>query len=330
MDNAMSPAAPLWASSTQHHRMYSEPKKSHVAGLRQRFGHSHQHTDPFVDDRENETEKVDANPVTLGATRWFPFTSMISGSLSARHASFQLHSPRTPFGPECAVRPVSQSAAWPSSAYSAAGNRFPRALMPGYLSTGSPAAQINPLVQPDFTIRSPLQPPYSVQDQVTLEHNRWLEKRKQARQAWIRDGAARIARLAKLRHALELRFHTTHSPDDYDNWQRIETAFAETTNLDMVQKERRGLFLKEKGMVPLMTHTVEDMSAANRSAEADGHGEEKLLGFKMGLMERVCAEVMPERKDVNETVINAEMMDTLGLEERKALRAHLVGRLGRL
>jgi hypothetical protein len=78
-------------------------------------------------------------------------------------------------------------------------------------------------------------------------------------------------------------------------------------------------------MVALKTDKVRDTSAANRS-QGGKEGEEKLLGFKMALMERECAEV---RRGEGEEVFTKEMLATLSVQEKEALRKVLVERLER-
>jgi hypothetical protein len=149
-----------------------------------------------------------------------------------------------------------------------------------------------------------------------------LEAQKPAREEWIRASAAEIANLAKLRHAAELQYHTSKTSADYMAWQELEVKFADATDLAKKQEERRSLLMGSKGMEALKTGRVEDGSAAYAGAVE----EERLLGFKMALMERVRAEVKKEEPDVE---ISAEMLATLSLEEKSALRAHLVSRLER-
>ena len=152
-----------------------------------------------------------------------------------------------------------------------------------------------------------------------------LDAQKPIREAWIRGEASKIAQLAKLRHAMEKRYLETRSDADYAAWQTLQAAYDDATDLEKRQEERRNLFLKEKKMAALKTDVVDDMSAA--ASRGGIKGEEKLLGYKMALMERVCAEVKP---DGEEEAITAEMLATLSKEEKKAIRKLLVGRMERM
>ncbi|CAN9170939.1 unnamed protein product, partial [Alternaria alternata] len=107
------------------------------------------------------------------------------------------------------------------------------------------------------------------------------------------------------------------------NWQKAEAALAEATNTENKKEERRNLFLNLKDMTALKTDKAEDMSADSGERDARG-GEEKLLGYQMATMERVCAEVKHGEGDA---IVTAEMLATLNLDEKKALRKHLLGRL---
>ena len=132
---------------------------------------------------------------------------------------------------------------------------------------------------------------------------------------------------------MEKRYLETRSDKDYAAWQTLQAAYEDATNLEKRQEERRNLFLKEKRMEALKTDVVGDMSASSASRggiEKEGkegkEGKEKLLGYKMALMERVCAEVKP---DGDEEAITGEMLATLSKEEKKAIRKLLVGRMER-
>jgi hypothetical protein len=79
-------------------------------------------------------------------------------------------------------------------------------------------------------------------------------------------------------------------------------------------------------MQAMKTGAEGDQSAAFNIA--GGQEEGKLLGFQMAYMERVCAEVKRRAKEEEEEgSISMEMLDMLSLEEKKALREHLVARL---
>ncbi|KAH6860626.1 hypothetical protein BKA58DRAFT_472465 [Alternaria rosae] len=159
----------------------------------------------------------------------------------------------------------------------------------------------------------------------TPEARARLDAQKPIREAWIREEASKIAQLARLRHAMEKRYQETRSDKDYEAWQNLQAAYDDATNLEKRQEERRNLVLKDKKMKALKTDCAEDMSLASRDSVGT-HGEEKLLGYKMALMERTCAEVKP---DEDAEAITAEMLETLSKEEKKAIRKLLITRLGR-
>ncbi|KAI4947735.1 hypothetical protein J4E91_006557 [Alternaria rosae] len=175
----------------------------------------------------------------------------------------------------------------------------------------------------------PIPPPplSSIEDQCeqTPEARARLDAQKPIREAWIREEASKIAQLARLRHAMEKRYQETRSDKDYEAWQNLQAAYDDATNLEKRQEERRNLLLENKKMKALKTDSVEDMSLASRDS-AGVDGEEKLLGYKMALMERTCAEVKP---DEDAEAITAEMLETLSKEEKKAIRKLLITRLGR-
>jgi hypothetical protein len=159
----------------------------------------------------------------------------------------------------------------------------------------------------------------------TPEARARLEAQEPVREKWIRTEAAKIGQLARLRQNTYRRWVETNSELNYRNWQKAKAALAEATNTENKKEERRNLFLNLKGMTALKTDKAEDMSADSRERGARG-GEEKLLGYQMATMERVCAEVKHGEGDA---IITAEMLATLSLHEKKALRKHLLGRLGR-
>ncbi|KAI4646109.1 uncharacterized protein J4E79_010618 [Alternaria viburni] len=220
---------------------------------------------------------------------------------------------------------TSSTATWPTSAPSTSGFATPA-------STEPPHSAHVPSFQARLPLRSnlPIPPPplSSIQGQYdhSPEARARLDAQKPIRSAWIRGEASKIAQLAKLRHAMEKRYEETRSDADYSAWQTLQAAYDDATNLEKRQEERRNLFLEEKKMEALKTDNTEDMSLASRD-RAGVDGEEKLLGYKMALMERVCAEVKP---DEDEEAITGEMLATLSKEENKAIRKLLVGRMERM
>ncbi|OWY48263.1 hypothetical protein AALT_g7058 [Alternaria alternata] len=197
---------------------------------------------------------------------------------------------------------------------------------PAFLSSVSgPVTQDRPPTRSNSLILPP--PLSSIQGKYhhTPEARARLEAQEPVREKWIRTEAAKIGQLARLRQNTYRRWVETNSELNYINWQKAEAALAEATNTENKKEERRNLFLNLKCMTALKTDKAEDMSADSRERGARG-GEEKLLGYQMATMERVCAEVKHGEGDA---IISAEMLATLSLDEKKALRRHLLGRLGR-
>ncbi|KAI4929183.1 hypothetical protein J4E86_011763 [Alternaria arbusti] len=234
-----------------------------------------------------------------------------------------------PFMPSSESFGLPFTATWPTSAPATSGLATPA-------STEDPHSAHDPFFQARLPLRSNLPippPPLSTiegQFEQSPEGRARLDAQKPVRSAWIRGEASKIAQLATLRAAMEKRYLETRSDADYASWKNLQAAYDDATNLEKRQEERRNLFLKEKKMEALKTDVVGDMSAhaASRGGVGvEGEGEEKLLGYKMALMERVCAEV---KTDGEEEAITGEMLATLSKEEKKAIRKLLVGRMERM
>ncbi|KAI4912935.1 hypothetical protein J4E90_006343 [Alternaria incomplexa] len=285
----------------------------------------------FVNVRMGETQAFHrpSSVIVCGAPSPIP-----SPSETRMSSGFKPFMPSLPFGP---IVPSSQSfgqplrtsstATWPTSAPATSGFATPA-------STEDSHSAHEPTFQARLPLRSNLPippPPLSTiegQFEQSPEGRTRLDAQKPVRSAWIRGEASKIAQLAKLRHAMEKRYEETRSDADYSAWQTLQAAYDDATNLEKRQEERRNLFLREKKMEALKTDKTEDMSAASRGGiKVEGEGEEKLLGYKMAFMERVCAEVKPEE---DEAAITGEMLATLSKEEKKAIRKLLVGRMERM
>jgi len=284
---------------------------------------------PFVDVRTCGTTPLDRPSSIIVCEAPLPTPSPSETRMSSGFKPFM---PSLPFGP---IVPSSQSfgqpirtsptPTWPTSAPATSGFATPA-------SPEDPHSAREPTFHARLPLRSNLAippPPLSTIDgqyEHSPEARARLDAQKPIRSAWIRSEASKIAQLAKLRHAMEKRYLETRSDKDYSAWQTLQAAYDDATNLEKRQEERRNLFLREKKMEALKTDNTEDMSLASRGTPGVD-GEEKLLGYKMALMERVCAEVKP---DGDEEAITGEMLATLSKEEKKAIRKLLVGRMERM
>lgn len=283
-------------------------------------GHARKHTDPFVDSKPVLHDSQSARfPIARPSTQFqLPSQSSMRQTLTPTAALCPKSAPEN----APSARPPTLVTIPPVSATSV------RAMppTPAFLSSVSrPVAQDRQLTRSNSCILpTPLS---SIQGKYhhTPEARARLEAQKPVREKWIRTKAAKIGQLARLRQNTYRRWVETNSELNYRNWQKAEAALAEATNTENKKEERRNLFLNLKGMTALKTDKAEDMSADSREREVRG-GEEKLLGYQMATMERVCAEVKHGEGDA---IISAEMLSTLSLDEKKALRRHLLGRLGR-
>ncbi|KAE8842362.1 hypothetical protein HRS9139_01659 [Pyrenophora teres f. teres] len=286
-------------------------------------GHGRQPTDPFVDYTPEASSRllqpqtqyllpgqssVRASRSTAGLP---PPDSAFARNFVAKQTLPQVLSDREPKSP-----------AWPSSA----SPTFTLNAPPPRAYAPSPSPQVS--ARPSLPIPPPPLPGLGTHYTQNPTARARLESQKGVRETWIRTEAAKIAQLARLRHQAEQLYTKTQTQEDFELLQQVSAAFSDATSLEKKQEERRALFLKDKGMLPLKTKRREDMSAAMREGtetEGECEGEDKLLGFAMALMERVCAEVK-DREDFEDS-ITTDMLATLSLEERKVLRGHLVARL---
>ncbi|RII08324.1 hypothetical protein CUC08_Gglean007733 [Alternaria sp. MG1] len=282
-------------------------------------GHVRKHTDPFVNSK----------PVLYGSQ---------SARFPVARSSIQFQLPSQP-SMRRSLTPT--TASWPKSAPKNVPSAHPPTLVtlpvaatsvrsmpptPAFFSPVSgPVTQDRPPTRSTSFILSPLLSSIQGKYHHTPGARARLKAQEPVREKWIRTEAAKIGQLARLRQNTYRRWVETNSELNYKNWQKAEAALAEATNTENKKEERRNLFLNLKGMTALKTDKAEDMSADSREGEARD-GEEKLLSYQMATMERVCAEVKHGEGDA---IITAEMLATLSLDEKKALRRHLLGRLGR-
>ncbi|KAG9186796.1 hypothetical protein G6011_09904 [Alternaria panax] len=283
-------------------------------------GHARKHTDPFVDPEPIQYGSRSARPSMAGPSTTFQFPSEPS-----------MRSPSTPVS---AVLPNfaptnSGFARQPTPAVTlpfSATLRHTTPLTPAFLTSASGTI---PRGRPPMCSSLPILPPPLSSIQGKYHHTpaarAHLEAQKPTREAWIRAEAAKIAQLARKRQAAYITYMETQDAEDYQFWQMIEVEYADATNTEKRKEERRNLFLNGRGMLALKTDQVGDMSADSRQ-KGVVDGEEKMLGYQMATMERVCAEV---KRDEGDAIITADMLATLNLDEKKALRKHLLGRLER-
>ncbi|KAJ4296464.1 hypothetical protein N0V90_006509 [Kalmusia sp. IMI 367209] len=112
-----------------------------------------------------------------------------------------------------------------------------------------------------------------------------IDAQKALRESWIRTEAHKIASLARSVSLLKQKYSLTQSQADYAAYMHACSLLEDATNLDKRMEERRNLTLPP-GMSALKT--------GPNNLPGDGmrgqSGEGRLLGFRMALMERICAE----------------------------------------
>jgi hypothetical protein len=93
----------------------------------------------------------------------------------------------------------------------------------------------------------------------------------------------------------------------------VATAYDDAISLDKRRAERRQMF----------------MPSGYEAMREGEHGEGDLLGFREAYQERVYLEAKRAHEEEDDEGVSAELLKTLSLEEKNALRKLLVERLGR-
>ncbi|KAJ4367584.1 hypothetical protein N0V83_007168 [Neocucurbitaria cava] len=290
---------------------YTSSNRSPLFGTNPGFGHSRKHTDPFVDEPASQFNKPSApGPQMVSQPRRVSW-----GSLSPSPANTPITTTFAASNPGLTTPAAQASSPQRPSPFQA------------YLGATSDRSPL-PIPPPPLS---------SIQGQYTHapEDRARLDAQKAIRENWIRTEAKKIADLKRAEMAAATKYAQTHTQDDYEAWQRAAAAFADATSTEKRMAERRNLFMP-RGMTAMRTgpeNLVRDGTAAVPGGGGGGQG--RLLGFHMALHERICAEVKrrgeedeKEEEEEEGGEITSEMLATLSLEERTALKKHLKGRLG--
>ncbi|KAF1841065.1 uncharacterized protein K460DRAFT_359601 [Cucurbitaria berberidis CBS 394.84] len=290
----------------------TESKGSPLLARNKGAGHSSPH-DPFIEYKDTWVNTPAASPRVVSPRKHFSWASPSSAG-----------TPATPAFPAFA----------PPAATTA------RATYPNLTPT-TPSFHFLPSPTRSELLPIPPPPLSSIQGQYTHSPSARarLDAQKIVRETWIRTEAKEIFDLKQAELVAAQTYQYTHSKQDYEAWQRATASLNEATDLEKRMEERRNLFLPV-GMEAMRTgpsNAVGDGSAAypavngghhgGGSGSMSGEGEGRLLGYQMAVMERVCAEVQRRDEDEEDDEISREMLATLSLAEKRALREHLVGRL---
>jgi len=281
------------------------------------FGHGRKPTDPFVEPVDKWSQPLKASPFVTQAQQKFMFPTNPEIEIPSTPVFYAQANQLSPNG-EGPMR-------WSPDRHSA--NTGSQSFQP-YQSNGPATPSFQGFNNPDTRLDLRIPPPPLAVAQEHLVHSpssrARLDAQADIRGDWIRNEARKITDLSRLSFAAAQRFQQTESQEDYEVWQRLATAYDDATSLEKRQEERRNMFMPE-GIQASKTGAESDQSAAYPTG---GQEDGKLLGFQMAYMERVCAEVKRRTKEEEEKgSISLEMLDTLSLDEKKALREHLVARL---
>lgn len=275
------------------------------------FVHNRKDTDPFVDPPEENSQPLGTSP--------------FKDQLPA-HLLLGIPTPSQPYSLPSIKNPglyhQGSSGFSSSSASSTAGPSYPG---PRRLPTR---------IELELDIPPPALSTVSSTIHQTPEARARLDARKPEREAWIRTGAQEIIALARRVTAAEAQYQKTRTMADHEAWMKAKAAYADATDLNKRQEERRNMFMPE-GMKAARMPPPRDEFGFPTCEE----GEEKVLRFHEAFMERVCAEVkrnhdekraaelraMAARDDGGE--VTAEMLATLSSEEKAALKIVLGARV---
>lgn len=138
-----------------------------------------------------------------------------------------------------------------------------------------------------------------------------LDEKKALREEWIKNGARKIVALAHTVTALKQKYLITRRYEDLNAWVEAQTEYENATNLELVTEDRRNLLLPE-GMRALKA------GPGTLPEDAMGGKAGGLLGHKMAVMEKICAEAVT--KEDNYKMSTDLMTDS----EKKATRKAVV------
>jgi hypothetical protein len=112
-----------------------------------------------------------------------------------------------------------------------------------------------------------------------------LDAQRESRREWIETQGRYLAATARVAANAKTKYDLTHSAADREAWLRAQELYQEAWSLDRLTEQRRDLTMPE-GMRALR------VEGASLAGDARGGKEGGVLGFKMALMERICAEAV--------------------------------------
>lgn len=153
-----------------------------------------------------------------------------------------------------------------------------------------PSPGVQAQARQDLPIPPPPLPGIAVRLHHTPAARQRLDARKTIREAWIRTEAQKIAHLNRVVFLAAQKYNATNTRVDFDAWQSALAALNDAVNLEKRMEERRNLFLPQgKSALKMGAGNMQGDAFAGAIAE---EGKQKLLGFRMAIMERVCVEGM--------------------------------------
>lgn len=112
------------------------------------------------------------------------------------------------------------------------------------------------------------------------------------RRTWIQTQTQHLTSTARAAQLAQRKYNLTSSPQDHAAWLRAQAVFLEAWDLQRLVAQRRELTLP-RGMKAL--RIGKGNVAGDGMCGMDGDREGGVLGFRMAVMERVCAEIMVGR-----------------------------------
>ncbi|KAF1975037.1 hypothetical protein BU23DRAFT_567022 [Bimuria novae-zelandiae CBS 107.79] len=140
-----------------------------------------------------------------------------------------------------------------------------------------------------------------------------LEAQKPLRKDWIETQASYLSNMARTAALAKAAYHASQRAEDYERWSTAQAACLRAWDLQRLTLERRNLTLPS----PMRALTVEP--GTGTLEDAMGKKEGGVLGYKMALMERICAVAVAKVDTCKMDMDAARLGEVEKREVRKAM-----------